>query len=320
MEIHCLEELRENLRGVFDISPRTALDEVAAASEFFLCDGVILTDFRFTPLHFDHDPKKLNEFDNEFLLLERYLAGQGHGIVGDTVTAVGPQRLHLVDWSRRYRTVTTQVKGQSVMIPHDLVGYDPSRYAAYFSLETRSTEGRLLCVVFDQFCAAMREGRTDEASVCAGLCTELVNRLLRGVDRRNKDERHSQVDAALAHSYIQQHLSDPALGPDTLCKELKISRATLYRIFANEGGVARYIDKLRLQRCFDSLLDAPRRRGEVRRIAEAWGFHEASSFNRKFRRHYNIAPSDCLGAERADVVNHLDIPLLWPITNWLHKV
>lgn len=319
MEIRSLEELRENLRGVFDVSPRTRLNDVAATSDFFLCDGVILADFRFTPLHFDHDPSKLTQFDNEFLLLERYKCGEGQGIIDGTVTTVGPQRLHLIDWSRRYRTVTTEVTGQSVMIPHELVGYDPSSCAAYFSLEASSTEGRLLCVVFDQFCADIRDGRADEASVCANLCTELVKRFIRGADRKSKDDRHSHVDVALAHSFVQQHLSDPTLGPGRLCRELNISRATLYRIFAKEGGVARYIDKLRLRRCFDLLLDAPHRRGEVRRIAEAWGFHEAASFNKKFRRHFNMAPSDCLGAERPDAANNTDIPLLWPINDWLQK-
>jgi hypothetical protein len=39
-------------------------------------------------------------------------------------------------------------------------------------------------------------------------------------------------------AYLDAHLSLPALGPEDICWDLGISRATLYRMFASLGGVA----------------------------------------------------------------------------------
>lgn len=319
-EIRSFEELRENLRGIYELRPASDVTEVTASSEFYLCDRVIFSSFRFTPFQFDRNPKKLKEFDTEYLLIERYLAGEGHGIVADMKMAVNPQTFQIIDWSRRQRSITTHVTGQSFMIPHDLVDYDPSGLPPYFSISTKSTAGHLLEAVFDQFSAAAHGGRLGEASICSELCINLVKRLVHGVDHKEKDTADSRVGAALARRFVLRELADPRLEPDKVCTELNISRATLYRFFAEEGGVTRYIDKLRLQRCFDALLDAPSRRGEVRRIAESWGYHDAALFNKKFRRHFDIAPSDCLGSARSEQCEGTNICVTWPVNTWLKKV
>ncbi len=293
--------------------------DVAATSEFFQCGNLILSVFQFTPFQFDHDPKRLTQSNNEFLLLERYLSGAGHGIINDAPTAISSQTLHLVDWSRHYRSVTTRVTGQSIMIPHSLVGYDPSRYPAYLSFQAGSTVGSLLCAVLEQFSGAMRASNPDEASLCADLCVSIVRRCLQGRDDVCTQDISESARRALARAYIERNLSDPELSADTICKELKVSRATLYRLFAEEGGVARYIDRLRLERCFEGLRGAPSRRGEVRRIAEAWGFHEASTFNKKFRRHFDMAPIDCLGSNSLEPLDSMGHCRLWPINDWLQS-
>ena len=318
-EIRNLDVLRRNVRGLYDVSAHSHPREVAATSAFNLYDRVVFSDFSFTPLHFDHNPDKLKEFDTDFLLLERYHSGEATGIVADAVTEVNPTKFHIVDWSRRYKCITTHIAGQSMMIPHKRVRYDPSRFSPYLSFDVASFEGRLLGVAFDQYCAAMRKGKSDEVSLCTELCIRLVWRLLRGNEERNKGDLMARVDAAQARSYIQRNLTDPELGSDKLCSELTISRASLYRLFADEGGVARYIDKLRLQRCFDALLEAPPQRGEVRRIAEMWGFYEPALFNRKFRRQFSMSPSDCLATERPQPSVDMSIGEVWPINQWLRK-
>ncbi len=318
-EIRDLDMLRRNVRGLYDVSTRCSHRDVAANSEFYRCNGVIFSSFSFTPLHFDHNPNELKEFNTDFLLLERYLSGEAIGVVGESVASISAKTLHVVDWSRRYKYMTTQVVGQSMMIPHNRVGYDSSSCSTYLSLKTESVEARLLGMMFDQFCMAMQKGKAQAASLCAELCTKVVGRLTCGHGKKDKDDLMSRVDAAHARSHIQCNLSDPKLGPEKLCKELSISRASLYRLFAEEGGVSRYIDRLRLQRCFDELLDARGQRGEVRRIAEAWGFDEPTLFNRKFRRQFNMSPSDCLATERPQLSVDMDIPEVWPINGWLRK-
>lgn len=321
MEIHSFDELRENLRGAFDLDLKTEESEFAADSRFFVSNRVILSTYRITPMGFDHNPTRLLQFDTEFVLLERYFTGSARGMVDETSALFKPGKLCLIDWSRRFRTITTEVSGHSLLIPHDLVGFDPSRHRAYCSLDAASVGGSLLSLTLDRFFAAVVGGNTDEASLCARLCINLIRSFF--LDGDDKPSRHEGPDLRakgyLARAYIQSHLADPELSPACLSRNLNASRATIYRLFEDEGGIVQYIDGLRLERCFGELLHAPRRRGEVQRIAEAWGFHDAAVFNRKFRRHFGMAPSDALARATPSSSSRTETSQVWPVNHWLQK-
>ncbi|MCX4198929.1 helix-turn-helix domain-containing protein [Methylobacterium organophilum] len=71
-----------------------------------------------------------------------------------------------------------------------------------------------------------------------------------------------------------------------------LSRTSLYRAFAETGGIAAAIR--------DARLDLARRRLEARRddkvriasIAYACGFTDVPTFNRGFRKRFGLAPGD----------------------------
>ena len=90
--------------------------------------------------------------------------------------------------------------------------------------------------------------------------------------------------------YVETHLHDPDLSPDSVLASLHLSRASVYRIFEHEGGLAAYIRSRRLRMAADELVRFPHM--EVQDIAAGLGFNEASSFTRAFRRAFDIAPRD----------------------------
>jgi AraC-like DNA-binding protein len=90
--------------------------------------------------------------------------------------------------------------------------------------------------------------------------------------------------------YVEAHLHDPDLSPDSVLASLHLSRASVYRIFAHEGGLAAYIRNRRLRMAADELVRYPHL--EVQDIAYGLGFNDASSFTRAFRRAFDVAPRD----------------------------
>lgn len=92
---------------------------------------------------------------------------------------------------------------------------------------------------------------------------------------------------------VDLHLNNPALGPDFLCREAGMSRSQLYRLFESEGGVAHYVQRRRLRRCFNELSRNAEGRS-VATIAEELGFPDPSSFSRCFRREFGLAPRDVM--------------------------
>lgn len=90
--------------------------------------------------------------------------------------------------------------------------------------------------------------------------------------------------------HVEAHLHDPDLSPDSVLQSLHLSRATVYRLFEHEGGLAAYIRARRLRTAADELVRFPH--VAVQDIASGLGFNNASSFTRAFRRAYDIAPQE----------------------------
>lgn len=90
--------------------------------------------------------------------------------------------------------------------------------------------------------------------------------------------------------YVEANLHDPDLTPDSVLQSLQLSRASVYRLFLHEGGLAAYIRSRRLRAAADELVRFPDM--AVQDIASGLGFNNASSFTRAFRRAYDIAPQE----------------------------
>jgi AraC-like DNA-binding protein len=90
--------------------------------------------------------------------------------------------------------------------------------------------------------------------------------------------------------YVQAHLSESDLSPESVLNALELPRPTLYRLFQHEGGLGAYIRNLRLRRAADELIRYPH--VTVIEIAYGLGFKSASDFTRAFRRAYDMAPQD----------------------------
>lgn len=90
--------------------------------------------------------------------------------------------------------------------------------------------------------------------------------------------------------HVEANLHDPGLSPDSALASLHLSRASVYRLFEHEGGLAAYIRNRRLRMGADKLVRFPHM--DVQDIAFGLGFNNATSFTRAFRRAFDIAPRE----------------------------
>lgn len=94
---------------------------------------------------------------------------------------------------------------------------------------------------------------------------------------------------------VERHLHAPSLGPETLCREIGMSRTQLYRLLHDDGGVARYIQRRRLLQAYADLSN-PGNAQSITEIAEALCFPDASSFSRAFKHEFGMTPRDVRAA------------------------
>jgi len=89
---------------------------------------------------------------------------------------------------------------------------------------------------------------------------------------------------------VEQHLDSPALSTEFICARSGWSRATVYRLFETEGGLARYIRRRHLLRAFRELTSGQPPHLRIVDLALAHQFASEASFNRAFRRAFGIPP------------------------------
>ncbi|THT97973.1 helix-turn-helix domain-containing protein [Lampropedia puyangensis] len=131
---------------------------------------------------------------------------------------------------------------------------------------------------------------------------------------------HSSPDEVLRQrikTFIRQHLREQELGVQGLLDEFHVARATLYRLFAEHGGVVAYIRDQRLDGCYRDLLQADFELN-LSSLLYSWGFSSDQQFLRAFTGRYGTTPSE-LRKKRKTANLHEDSTLAHEMLANLHQ-
>lgn len=105
-----------------------------------------------------------------------------------------------------------------------------------------------------------------------------------------EDSRHTRIWEV--HAYVDRHLRDPELGPQTIAAAHRISVRSLHKLFEGEGTtVSRLIQRRRLQASAEDLSREDSGDSTVSGVAQRWGFTDPAHFSRLFRAAYGVSPS-----------------------------
>lgn len=169
----------------------------------------------------------------------------------------------------------------------------------------------------EQFCGRRLPGNSGTAPVAAGLLTSLCQRSAGSLPTTVQQGLARQLLELVAISYsltfgtlnapssvvggryakarrfIEQHLSDPELGPQKIAQSLNVSSRYLRMIFAAENdSVSAYILRRRLEEVAHQLADTRWRGRSIGEMAFYWGFNSAPHFSRSFRERFGLSPRE----------------------------
>lgn len=96
--------------------------------------------------------------------------------------------------------------------------------------------------------------------------------------------------------FIDSRLADPALNAETLMLRFGVSRANLYRLFSEDGGVASAIRDRRLDAARRALVGTEA--ASVTEIALDFGFSSSGQFSRAFRGRFGVSPTEARAAHQ----------------------
>jgi AraC-like DNA-binding protein len=282
-------------RPFFDVKLLTEQKDFLGEATFYKRDGLLATKVAFSDQRHERTPKRLRQVDSEIVLIETYISGSSRGILGDQATFSKNGSVQLMDWSRPYAGIVSGgARGIGLQIPHAKLGFDPSKHVQYRALPPNSPRGTLLSTSLRLLVDEMSKGATNEVDGLTASTLGIVRTCLLDENTWDVDPQGDIGRRKIVEGYIRQNLSPQPPNVRGICRDLGMSRATLYRCFG-QGGVERFIRTQLLERCFDDLIGAPATRGSVRQVAERWGFYDAGNFRKSFRAHFGLSPSDCLG-------------------------
>ncbi|MET9692621.1 helix-turn-helix domain-containing protein [Streptomyces sp. NPDC006514] len=95
------------------------------------------------------------------------------------------------------------------------------------------------------------------------------------------------------HAFINEHLPDPGLSPDSIARAHHVSVRYLHKLFQHEGtSVQRWIQQRRLEEARRELSKPGRAVVTIASVAHRWGFVDAAHFSRSFRAAYGMPPRE----------------------------
>jgi AraC-like DNA-binding protein len=283
---------------VFNDASRSLWLRLPATQDTFECDAadylvddVIVYYLRYDAHAIIRTPAQVATGLSDGISVQLYRRGSIRGAVGEVDLYAAPDRIVLQDLAHPFSVWTDDSEVIGVIVPRARIDcHDWIRVRApVISWRVDSPTGRVLASALTTLWAELPRAEMSDGPPLASSLVGLLNGLLQP-GREHEDDVRRALDVAI-REYIADHLDDLALDVDTLRRLFFCSRATLYRLFEGDGGVAKYIRDARLRACMHDLALPSASRKHIARIATRWGFENPSHFNRLFKQTFGVVPS-----------------------------
>ncbi|MEA2928961.1 MAG: hypothetical protein QOG38_1389 [Hyphomicrobiales bacterium] len=232
------------------------------------------------------------------LLIVLQIEGTVDTTWGARLRRLKPGDVAIFDYARPFHSAATDyvnliVQLARASVPAALLALEPHGLV----FPRRSGASRLIGAAIQEFYAQADHLTMSEADAAIegilALTTACARARLAGDEA---DHVKSRRKAAL--DYIDMHLGKAHLGPDEIADAAALSRASLYRLLAAEGGIRAVLLKRRLDEALRLMLKDNRDKHSLKAIARHCGFGGASQFSRAFRARFGAPPAQYLARVR----------------------
>lgn len=227
-----------------------------------------------------------------FVFLHRMVRGIIRGRSGDLNVDRDSGVVYLLDQACQTECVQSQSTMQTVHIPKVAIGYHPDIHDTLITFPSWHPMGQILNRLFDEMFETLQSRNAYDQEAYAQLIACLTLALNTGCEHSDVRRRARAALQDQICRHIEQNLLDQDLSANTLLRDFGLSRASLYRMFNERGGVRQYINERRLLRAVIDISKQPGQRGIVTQVANKWGFSSGANFNRSVKRRFGVPPGE----------------------------
>ncbi|WOE75559.1 helix-turn-helix transcriptional regulator [Alterisphingorhabdus coralli] len=195
-----------------------------------------------------------------------------------------------------------QVIGVSVA----LLGHDLVTDLTHHKIPADAPEAVMIAASMAAFFGGLKSADGEQAEHMGQLLAAILKRQLEMLQK----ERQHEADRTRGQQmrmlrYIEENLADHALSITDLTEQFPLSRAVIYRMFEEYGGVSHYVSRRRLFRALSYLVFDSFER-PIGEIAQAVGFANKAHFSSSFKKQFGVSPSQARDDFSFDRANALE--------------
>lgn len=280
-------------RPVFDVRPRESATNFTSAFKFCDIGGLIFNETQYSAVTFHRTARHVRRSDENHFALHLLLRGRETGWAGthgEHSVAMAPDRIVLHDWGQAFVSVSDATHQISVAIPRELIANRNLffRKNPVVSWTLSSAPGSLLAHALVGVWRALPALNAADAPAVAQGFLGLLNGLL----AQPGGLPSGRATGELMKSWLRRHARQPGCNPDWLAREFPHSRASIYRLFQEVGGVEAYIREQRLTGSYVDLATGKLREQSIAQFARSWGYTDPGHFHRAFKKRFGLTPGD----------------------------
>ncbi len=295
-----LEFYRDAIVETSDISPLQSADRFYARARIHHLGSAVLTDVRTSSVSYNRSARHVARAAYDHYQIAVSLTADIRYLSGRKSQAQRPGDIVILDSARSHVAyVNAPSRGAAcvpaVFIPRAaLTALLPSAIGdeQFIALKRELPQTRLLA---DHVTQMLQTVDADPRAQLGAAVEDLTGVLARTFSGRRdiaplaqEGMRRAALDSL--KRIVERRLGSSALSVDLICARSGWSRATVYRLFEPEGGLARYIRQRRLHRAFRELMRGPAPGRRILDLAMDCQFASEATFGRAFQQMFGISP------------------------------
>lgn len=297
--LFALATMRAEARDICDIIPLGPETDFHVTTQTMMMSNAVLLDSSITDVEYARTPAHVARGALDHYQISLCIDGEMQFSSGRRQVTMRPGDICLIDMAQPNHTLLRGGQSRSrlmvlilqrAMMAPRLAHPDSSTATL---LPANHPHARLIANHLAELAATARPG-IPEVDATVEAIADLVAAaaggtadILAGVDRAER-----QLYLAMIKRHIAANLETDALTAAELCRQFPISRATLYRLFEADGGLAHYVREQRLNLAFQKMISPREQDRGLMNLAVSMRFSSDSTFIRAFRRKFGLTPGD----------------------------
>lgn len=254
----------------------------------------VIGETKFNAQHYVRDQKIISSFGLDSYIFQIVTAGSLTGDFNGVCSQAFLGDICILDMAQTFESKVSEGERITIVLPR--APMQRSGLAGNIHGRVLLAEDPLTKFMID-FASSLRKVASHlNGSQLSSLQNSMIDMFSMALSGKEFNHAESLAVAPLTRQsiidYIDSNIESINLTTEAILQKFRVSRSHLYRLFADNGGVATIIRNKRLTLAYQRLVNSNERKIHLADLAYKAGFKDYNSFSRLFQERFGQKPGD----------------------------